>query len=92
MIRIRPALSLVLLLCQAGPVLAQNDPTPGGSIQPQATHGPAQVALSNGVGQVNLPAGYTFLGRTQAVQFLEALGNMHNEDVLGVIGAGDAER
>jgi uncharacterized membrane-anchored protein len=46
--------------------------------------GPAPVELGHGV-RLDLPAGYQFLGMPEAGQQLEKMGNLHNENLLGVV-------
>src|SRR5438876_570470 len=39
---------------------------------------------------IDLPAGYLFLDAAQARKFMERLGNLHNDDLLGVLTQRDA--
>ena len=51
--------------------------------------GPHQVDAGHDV-MIDLPAGYLFLDSEQAKKFMEKLGNLHNDDLLGVIAQPDA--
>jgi uncharacterized membrane-anchored protein len=51
--------------------------------------GPQQVDAGHDV-MVDLPANYLFLDAEQAKRFMESLGNLHNDDLMGVITQEDA--
>ncbi len=47
-------------------------------------HGPERLSLPHGV-EVNLPSGYRFLGQPHAGELMTKMGNLHNEDLLGLV-------
>jgi len=47
-------------------------------------HGPAPLSLPHGV-EIALPDGYRFLGMPEADELMKKLGNLHNENLLGIV-------
>src|SRR5690242_328600 len=46
--------------------------------------GPAPLSLPHGI-EVQLPEGYRFLGMPKADELMKKLGNLHNENLLGLV-------
>jgi uncharacterized membrane-anchored protein len=55
------------------------------------TDGPAPLALAHGV-RIELPRGHRFLGVPQAGELMTKLGNLHNDNLLGVVVSADPEQ
>jgi uncharacterized membrane-anchored protein len=51
--------------------------------------GPQKVDAGHDV-MIDLPTGYLFLDAPQAKQFMEKLGNLHNENLLGILAQPDS--
>lgn len=93
--RSRFALLLASVLLSSAPASAHPDPSdppaapaPEGSAAPREElpwkHGPLALELGHEV-KLALPAGYQFLGEPDAGRILEKMGNLHNENLLGVV-------
>jgi uncharacterized membrane-anchored protein len=50
--------------------------------------GPKPLDLGHGI-KLDLPEGFAFLGKPEAGQLMEKMGNLHNEDMLGLIVSKD---
>src|SRR6516164_7669844 len=61
----------------------------GGEPKYKPVVGPHQVDAGHDV-MIDLPAGYLFLDSEQAKKFMEKLGNLHNDDLMGVIAQPDS--
>src|SRR5579872_5952246 len=81
----------VLLLASAGGVHAQSTPAPAPPpperFKPLV--GPQTIDVGHDI-EIALPADYLFLDKQQATKLMERNGNLHNEDLLGVIGQSNA--
>ncbi|HEX2870651.1 MAG TPA: DUF2167 domain-containing protein [Polyangiaceae bacterium] len=50
--------------------------------------GPKPLDLGHGI-KLDLPEGFAFLGKPEAGQLMEKMGNLHNEDMLGLVVSQD---
>lgn len=50
--------------------------------------GPKPLDLGHGI-KLDLPEGFAFLGKPEAGQLMEKMGNLHNEDMLGLVVSKD---
>jgi uncharacterized membrane-anchored protein len=68
---------------------AENEPAPaeGGQRLPWQP-GPKPLDLGHGI-KLDLPEGFAFLGKPEAGQLMEKMGNLHNEDMLGLVVSKD---
>ncbi|HEY2902526.1 MAG TPA: DUF2167 domain-containing protein [Polyangia bacterium] len=73
---------------QPRPAAAPADSPPPEPFKPVV--GPATVQSGHDV-VIDLPAGFLFLDTPQAKKLMERNGNLHNDDLLGVIGKADAD-
>ncbi|HVH46768.1 MAG TPA: DUF2167 domain-containing protein [Labilithrix sp.] len=84
----RPALASDPADPTSDPASSSGDADEGAPPDPVANlpwkSGPAPLDLGHGV-TVALPAGYRFLGQPDAGRLMTKLGNLHNEDLLGVV-------
>lgn len=89
-------LTIVATLLVAAPGRAQassdNENENASAAQPLPWKiGPAPLSLPHDV-RIELPAGYQFLAQPEAGQLMEKMGNLHNENLLGLVaGARDEE-
>jgi uncharacterized membrane-anchored protein len=92
MLSIRHRLLLVATLLSIQPSVANADakPAPSADEPLRWQHGPSEVRLGHGI-QLDLPADHQFLGQPQAGQLMTQLGNLHNENLLGVVVAANGE-